>query len=124
MSCASPIMCIGPTIRGFRGRTLRGVYAANHADYLAEIEAQARGGPPEYDLLVLPGLELSYNDLDPYPPLTQSPSVPRFVAWTTASTEALVRARGEGAALVPPSVSATGQYLPAPRCGSRAVALA
>src|SRR5581483_8228883 len=44
----------------------RGVVRGNHADYLAEIEAQAERAKREYDLLLLPGLELTYNDLDPY----------------------------------------------------------
>ena len=44
---------------------LRGVHAGNHAEYLAEIEAEAARARREYDLLVVPGLELSYNDLDP-----------------------------------------------------------
>ena len=42
-----------------------GVRAGNHADYLAEIAAQAERARHEYDLLLLPGFELTYNDLDP-----------------------------------------------------------
>jgi 3',5'-nucleoside bisphosphate phosphatase len=43
-----------------------GVHAVNHADYLAEIAAQAERARRDYDLLVLPGLELTYDDPDPY----------------------------------------------------------
>jgi hypothetical protein len=43
----------------------RGVVAATQDAYLAEIEAEAARARAEYDLLVLPGVELSYNDLDP-----------------------------------------------------------
>jgi predicted metal-dependent phosphoesterase TrpH len=80
---------------------LRGVYAANHADYLAEIEAQAERARREYDLLVLPGLELSYNDLDPYLAAhAVAVGCRAFVGVDDGLDEALVRARGEGAALV------------------------
>lgn len=43
----------------------RGVTAESHADYLAEIEGASVLAQRRYGLLVLPGLELSYNDLDP-----------------------------------------------------------
>jgi len=43
----------------------RGITAESHADYLAEIEGAAVLAQRRYGLLVLPGLELSYNDLDP-----------------------------------------------------------
>src|SRR5215470_371551 len=42
-----------------------GVHPGNHADYLAEIAAQAERARHDYDLLVLPGLELTYDDSDP-----------------------------------------------------------
>src|SRR5215469_9882644 len=42
-----------------------GVHAANHAGYLAEIAAQAERAAHECDLLLVPGLELTYNDPDP-----------------------------------------------------------
>src|SRR6202007_2131638 len=45
---------------------LQGVHAANHADYLAEMAAQAERARREYDLLLVPGLELTYNDPDPF----------------------------------------------------------
>src|SRR6476660_4396762 len=42
-----------------------GVHRANHADYLAEIQAQTERARRDYDLLLVPGLELTYNDPDP-----------------------------------------------------------
>jgi hypothetical protein len=43
-----------------------GVQGRNHADYFAEIAAQAERARRDYDLLVLPGLELTYDDADPF----------------------------------------------------------
>jgi predicted metal-dependent phosphoesterase TrpH len=42
-----------------------GVTAANYDAYLAEIDHEARRAREHYGLLVVPGLELSYNDPDP-----------------------------------------------------------
>src|SRR5688572_17461430 len=41
------------------------VTAANHADYLRDLEAEGRRARLRYGLLVVPGLELTYNDVDP-----------------------------------------------------------
>jgi hypothetical protein len=41
------------------------VHRDNHADYLGELEREARRARERYDLLVIPGLELTYNDADP-----------------------------------------------------------
>lgn len=43
----------------------RGVRPAVYARYRAEIEREARRARRRYDMLLLPGLELTYNDLDP-----------------------------------------------------------
>jgi predicted metal-dependent phosphoesterase TrpH len=43
----------------------RGVRAEVYAAYLAEIDREAARARNAYDLLVLPGLELTYNDLEP-----------------------------------------------------------
>jgi hypothetical protein len=45
---------------------LRGIYAAIYGEYLAEVDAQAERARREYDLLLLPGLQLTYNDRDPF----------------------------------------------------------
>lgn len=42
-----------------------GITAANYDAYLAEIEQEARRARERYGLLVVPGLELTYNDPDP-----------------------------------------------------------
>ena len=79
----------------------RGVHAANHADYLAEIEAQAERARREYDLLLLPGLELTYNDLDPFLAAhAVAVGCRAFVDVDRGLDTALARARSEGAALV------------------------
>ena len=79
----------------------RGVTAANHPDYLAEIEAQAERARREYDLLLLPGLELTYNDLDPFLAAhAVAIGCRAFVSVDGGLDAALARARGEGAALV------------------------
>jgi hypothetical protein len=44
----------------------RGVHPGNHGAYLAEIEGQAARAARDYGLLLLPGLELTYNHLDPF----------------------------------------------------------
>jgi hypothetical protein len=80
---------------------LRGITAANHADYLAEIEAQAERARREYDLLLLPGLELTYNDLDPFLAAhAVAVGCRAFVGVERGLDAALARVRGEGAALV------------------------
>lgn len=43
----------------------RGVHRGNYAAYLDAIQAEAERAWSAYELLVVPGLELTYNDLDP-----------------------------------------------------------
>lgn len=43
----------------------KGITAANHGAYLAELDREAARALDRYGLLVLPGLELTYNDFDP-----------------------------------------------------------
>lgn len=70
-------------------------------DYLAEIAAQAERARLEYDLLLLPGFELTYNDLDP---LVAAHAVAvgcrTFVGVDDGIETALRAARDAGAALV------------------------
>lgn len=78
-----------------------GVHAGNHADYLAEIAAQAERARRDYDLLVLPGLELTYDDTDPLQAAhAVAVGVRDFVGLDGGLDSALVRAREAGAALV------------------------
>jgi 3',5'-nucleoside bisphosphate phosphatase len=79
----------------------RGITPGNHADYLAEVAAQAERAQREYDLLVLPGLELTYNDLDPrLAAHAVAVGCRAFVGVDGGIDAALVQARSEGAALV------------------------
>lgn len=80
---------------------LRGVHAGNHDAYLAELEAQAERARREYDLLLLPGLELTFNDLDPFLAAhAVAVGCRAFVSVDGGLDAALARARSEGAALV------------------------
>jgi predicted metal-dependent phosphoesterase TrpH len=80
---------------------LHGVRAESHADYLAEIDAQAERARREYDLLLLPGLELTYNHRDPFLAAhAVAVGCRAFVSVDRGIDAALARARSEGAALV------------------------
>jgi predicted metal-dependent phosphoesterase TrpH len=79
----------------------RNVHAGNYADYLSEIEVESHRARHEYDLLLVPGLELTYNDLDPYLAAhAVALGCRAFVSVDRGLDAALARARGEGAALV------------------------
>jgi predicted metal-dependent phosphoesterase TrpH len=78
-----------------------GVHSGNHDDYLSEIEAESSRARHEYDLLVVPGLELTYNALDPYLAAhAVAVGCRAFVSVDEGLDAALVEARVEGAALV------------------------
>jgi hypothetical protein len=78
-----------------------GLRRETFADYLAEIAAQAERARHEYDLLLLPGFELTYNDLDP---LIAAHAVAvgcrSFVGVDDGIETALRTAREAGAALI------------------------
>lgn len=77
------------------------VHAENYSDYLSKIEEEAQRARSEYDLLVVPGLELTYNDLDPYLAAhAVAVGCRAFVSVDRGVDAALAHARGEGAALV------------------------
>jgi hypothetical protein len=79
----------------------RGVLASRADAYLAEIEAEAARACAEYDLLVLPGAELSYNDLDPVLAAhAVAVGLRTHVPLDDGLEPALERARAEGAALI------------------------
>jgi predicted metal-dependent phosphoesterase TrpH len=83
------------------GAPPRGVHADNHGDYLTEIEAEAVRAEREYDLLLVPGLELTYDDLDPYLAAhAVAVGCRAFVSVDEGLDASLGAARGEGAALV------------------------
>ena len=78
-----------------------GVHAANHADYLAEILSQADRARRDYGLLLLPGLELTYNDPDPSVAAhAVAVGCRAFVGVDDGLEVALAQARDEGAALI------------------------
>src|SRR5471032_1941750 len=77
------------------------VTAADYDAYLADVEAEAERARQLYDLLVVPGLELTYDDPDP----TRSAhavavGLRSFVDLDTDLETALAAARAHGAALV------------------------
>jgi predicted metal-dependent phosphoesterase TrpH len=86
------------------------VHAGNHADYLSAIESEAVRAGEAYDLLVLPGLELTFDDDRP----DQSAhgvavGLREFVSVDDGIEDALVRARDAGAALIAAHPSEPGQ---------------
>jgi predicted metal-dependent phosphoesterase TrpH len=78
-----------------------GVNKANHGEYLAEILAQAERARREYDLLVVPGLELTHNDPDPSAAAhAVAVGCRTFVDVDDGPDSALAEAREAGAALI------------------------
>jgi predicted metal-dependent phosphoesterase TrpH len=93
-----------------------GVHAQNHTNYFAEIAAQAERARRHYDLLVLPGLELTYDDADPFESAHAVAVGARELVGLEAGLEAaLVRAREAGAAVVAahPYLQLAGDAAPA-----------
>jgi predicted metal-dependent phosphoesterase TrpH len=78
-----------------------GVHLANHAEYLAEILSQAERARREYGLLLVPGLELTYNDPDPtIAAHAVAVGCGTFVGVDDGLDLALAQAREAGAALI------------------------
>ena len=87
-------------LRPAGARPPRGVRPRNHAAYLADLDGQVERAREDYDLLLLPGLELSYNDADPYLAAhAVAVGLRSFVGVDDGIDVALERARHEGAAL-------------------------
>jgi hypothetical protein len=79
----------------------RGVRAETYAAYLAEIEDERARALRRYGLLVIPGLELSYNDLDPRRSAhAVAVGLREPVSLADGMTTALRRADAAGAALI------------------------
>ncbi len=79
----------------------RGVGAETYADYLGEIEREAARARTRHGLLVLPGLELSYNELDPRRSAhAVAVGVREPVSLADGIAAALERAETAGAALI------------------------
>jgi predicted metal-dependent phosphoesterase TrpH len=84
-----------------RDEALAGVTASNHAAYLAEIDREAERARAQYDLLLLPGVELSDNDAEPtLSAHAVAVGLRSFVGLGSGLPEALSTARDGGAALI------------------------
>ncbi len=82
-------------------REPRHVQAANFTAYLEEIEAEAKRARELYDLLVLPGLELTYDDPDPLRSAhVVAVGLREYIDLEEGLEIALASARAHGAALV------------------------
>jgi 3',5'-nucleoside bisphosphate phosphatase len=81
--------------------TILGVHAANHSAYLDAITAEAERARRDYDLLLLPGLELTYSDPDPFLAAhAVAVGCHAFVGVDDGLEAALEHARRGGAALI------------------------
>ncbi len=77
------------------------VSAENHGAYLDAIHAEAERARDRYDLLVVPGLELTYNDPDPrLAGHAVAVGLRSHVSMDRGLGEAMSEARGAGAAIV------------------------
>ena len=82
-------------------RESREVHAANYEAYLAAIEEEAARAWSEYGLLLLPGLELTYDDPDPAEAAhAVAVGLRSYVSVSDGVEQMLRAARAHGAALV------------------------
>jgi predicted metal-dependent phosphoesterase TrpH len=82
-------------------RAPRGVHAGNYADYLGELDDEAARALDRYDMLLLPGLELTWNDLDAFRAAhALALGIRTFVPLDDGFEAALATAREAGAAIV------------------------
>ena len=91
-----------PWLREQRASGLaRHVHAGNHAAYLAAIDAEAERAGVLYDLLVLPGLELTVNHYEPARAAhTVAVGLREFVSPDVDIADGLRAARDAGAAII------------------------
>lgn len=83
------------------GGTCPAVVASTYDAYLEAIEVEAERASPRFGLLVIPGLELTYDDADPrLGAHALALGLRRFVGLDRGLEAALGEARAEGAALV------------------------
>jgi hypothetical protein len=91
------------------------VHARNHASYVMAVEIEAARARVQYDMLVLPGLELTDNDRDPLRAAhAVAVGLESFVGVDDGIECALRQARGQGAALIAahPYTPATAEEAP------------
>jgi predicted metal-dependent phosphoesterase TrpH len=98
-------------------RDARQVQAGNFAAYLESVEDEATRARELYDLLVLPGLELTYDDPDPLRAAhAVAVGLRDYVAVADGLETALAAARAHGAALVAAHPYSPEQLGVATRC--------
>ena len=96
------------------------VHASNHSTYVMAIEIEAARARVQYDMLVLPGLELTYDDADPLRAAhAVAVGLESFVAVDDGLECALRAARRQGAALVAAHPYAPEAAERAPRATAR-----
>jgi predicted metal-dependent phosphoesterase TrpH len=96
------------------------VHARNHATYVMAIEIEAARARVQYDMLVLPGLELTYDDADPLRAAhAVAVGLESFVAVDDGIECALRDARRQGAALIAAHPYAVDVAEHAPRATGR-----
>jgi predicted metal-dependent phosphoesterase TrpH len=96
------------------------IHAGNYDAYLTAIEIEAARARVQYDMLVLPGLELTYDDADPLLGVhAVAVGLDRFVAVADGIERALGEARRSGAALIAAHPYAPAAAARAPRATAR-----
>ena len=96
------------------------VHARNHSSYVMAIEIEAARARVQYDMLVLPGLELTYNDRDPLRAAhAVAVGLESFIGVDGGIEHALRHARGQGAALIAAHPYAPAAAGDAPRATAR-----
>jgi 3',5'-nucleoside bisphosphate phosphatase len=101
-------------------RETREIHAANYEAYLAAVEDEAVRAWAEYELLVLPGLELTYDDPDPAEAAHAVAVGLRSYVSVAEGVETMLRAaRAHGAALVAAHPYPAGEADVSPRRTAR-----
>jgi len=96
------------------------VHTRNHSSYVMAIEIEAARARVQYDLLVLPGLELTYNDPDPLRAAhAVAVGLETFAGVDDGIERALRDARRQGAALIAAHPYAPAAAAGAPRATAR-----
>jgi hypothetical protein len=108
-SAGFDVLCV--TDHSVPGRTaIDNVHPGNYAAYLAAVEAEAERARDAYDLLVIPGLELTYDGDTPDDSAHGvAIGLREHVALDDGIEEALIEARQLGAALIAAHPSEPGQ---------------
>jgi predicted metal-dependent phosphoesterase TrpH len=98
----------------------RGISSASFEAYLGAVEAEAERAASRYGLLVIPGLELTYDDADPRRAAhVLALGLRSFVGLDHGLDRALADARERGAALVGAHPYTLGASAGAPRATAR-----